>query len=48
MEINEPVRIGSPVTIKVLRDYILDNGVTANDTLVLHSANFRELVQDQH
>jgi len=32
------------VTIKSLRDYILDNGLTENDTLLLNRENFDDIV----
>lgn len=41
-------RISSTITIKTLRDYILNNRLTENDTILLHTHDFDELALEHH
>lgn len=46
MELIGPKYIGTRISIKALRDFILDNDIAENDTIALNTKNFDDLVLD--
>lgn len=46
MEITIPAYIGKNVTIKVIRDYILDSDITDDDTFVLNPSDYAEIASE--
>lgn len=51
MTVDQPYKsvfLGRCITIKVLRDYILDAGLTDVDTIMMHQADFDELALEYH
>lgn len=44
MELIGPKYIGSKISIQALKDFILDNDITENDTIVLNRKDFDDMV----